>query len=1153
MDLYKTMQEYGVSEEQAKALDVEKNIALHAGAGSGKTRVLSRRFLKLMLEKEIDVDSVVAITFTKKAALEMKERVRELVNKKIIKEQDQKRLIRLNAIKEQLQAANISTFHSFCDKILRENCSLVGLDPMYQILEDVDRETLITKILRQQIDEMMVSGNYDEGFKELFGLYGIDYYFKEGLFKDIKYLYSKIREKAMGIDEVRNITLGNIARFYKEKGEECFEKKDLLESIEIFIVTILKKVDEVFSRFKREKDLVDFNDLEIFTITLLEDENLREHYRRRFKYFLVDEFQDTNEVQQKILYALTVQEDGSIPPGSLFIVGDGKQAIYGFRGASYAVFSSATQKINENGEKLELSTCYRSHPDIVKAVNSIFENLFTNYAPLKNVEDYRGRACVEYCLVKRQKNDSNSWKYGKTILKKGTHEEVKAFLDEFLTGGPQAEISHPEREAEELALKIKALKTRGFEYRDMAILLRSRTNLLDLEESLRKNGIPYCVIGGIGFFEKQEIVDMMNILKYVYDPDDKAAMLGVLRSPYVGVPDDLLLVIFDKLGEEGKLKEVLIEKSLPESDPWKSDKMKGRRAKPDVEGLIRALDLLKEMRKLAPYYNVYDFVRLIIERFHVKEFLLSLDNGAAMYRNIEKFINITRDFDSKDLYSPRDFIDYIRNLQEVSDKESEAVLDTEDSNAVKIMTIHSAKGLEFEAVFIPEIERDLLYNVKHQKPYFQFSGEYGIIARFDDKITGEKGDENKLYDFIRDNALKRQLEESKRLLYVAATRAKRYLCFVGEDVELKDDEKLDSFVKMLKSALDEKAIKASISEFDKSQESCEANAGADGIIKNQGDEIDAYVDAYDGEGAGRRIFKDQGNLTDGRSERYILPKNLLDRLEFSCGYTAKSSFSISRYFTFRDCPRKFFYIYKAGLKTFDFEKDVEVSTGNGGQVSVSPSGLLKGVVKGKLIHRMLERINENAGNPDEIIKQYVGLNTEAEVKEIKKIMENYKAAEAKYEKIKPFGRIKTKREIPFAVPLYEGKTKTIYGIIDRLDIFDNNGSQEACLIDYKTNRIEDKQDIKRLLAHYRPQFILYGLGFERLYPKIYPGIRLTGMYIFFLDVGEVVEVRFDKKEREEFLSELDLLMDFIESHDSMEDYRCKSFCDRKCEFALLCE
>ncbi|MDK2877584.1 MAG: ATP-dependent helicase/nuclease subunit [Thermoanaerobacteraceae bacterium] len=1153
MDIDKTMREYDVNEEQAKALDVEKNIALHAGAGSGKTRVLSRRFLRLMLEKDADVDSIVAITFTNRAAMEMKERVRILVNEKILKEKDPQQLCRLNAIKEELQAANISTFHSFCDKILRENCSMAGLDPMYRIIEDVDRETLLTKIIRQQINEMMADRSFDEDFKKLFGLYGTDYYYKEGLLKDIKYLYNKMREKAMSADEVKDSTLVNISRFYKENGEECFEEVDLLEKIEMFIVTILKKVDEVFSKYKMENNLVDFNDLEIFTIRLLEDESLREHYRRRFKYFLVDEFQDTNWVQRKILYALVMEKDGAIPPGSLFIVGDVKQSIYGFRGADYEVFSSVTQKISENGEKLELSTCYRSHPDIVKTVNSIFKNLFTNFVPLKNVEGYQGHARVEYALVEKQKKDNDLWKKGKGILKKGSQEEVKDFLDEFLADGNDVpEDNNLKQEAKDLALNIKALRNSGFEYKDMAILFRSRTNLSGFEETLRKNGIPYCVIGGIGFFEKQEIVDMMNILKCVYDPDDKAALLGVLRSPYIGVSDDLLLEIFDKLDDGDKLKKVLEKKASGGLTIQERGELPGCFAKTESEIVINALELLNEMRQRACYYNISDFVLLIIEKFHVKEILLSLRNGAAMYRNIEKFINIARDFDSKDIYSPKDFLDYVQNLQEVSNKEAEAVLDTEDSNAVKIMTIHAAKGLEFEAVFIPEIGRALLYNAKRHKPYFQFSGEYGIIARFDDKITGKKGTENKLYDFVREEALERELEESKRMLYVAATRAKRYLCFVGEDVELKDDDKLDSFVKMLKSALKgEETIVTMSAGFSESEKD---NDGIDGIIGNADNYVETciYADTRADES------KDVILNVDSSAYKYVRPdddivKDILEKIEFSPHYTIKSSFSISRYFTFRDCQRKFFYIYKAGLDSSRFEKDVEMLAGADGQAFISASSVFQGAVKGKLIHSILERIKENGGDMNEIIKQYAGLNAADEIEEIKRLIKNYKIAEAKYEKINPYSRIKTEREIPFAVPLYEGKAKTVYGVIDRLDIFDNNGSLEGCLIDYKTNRINSPQDMERLIAHYRPQFILYHLGFERLYPRIHDGIKLKGMYIFFLDVGEVAQVSFNAKEREEFLSKLDSTMEFIESHDSMEDYRCRPSCNHKCEFALLCE
>lgn len=1125
MDVCKIMEEYDVNEEQARALDIDKNIALHAGAGSGKTRVLSRRFLRLALEKDADIQSIVAITFTNKAALEMRERIRSLINEKILKAKDPQQLQKLKRLREEIQRANIGTFHSFCDRILRENCHVVGLDPMYRIIEDVDRETLLSKIIREEINKIITERILDEEFKKLFELYGTDYYYKEGLMKDVKHLYDKMREKALSIDELRQHTMGNIARFYKENNMECFEEACMLEEVQLFIVTILEKIDESFKKYKLEKGLVDFNDLEIFTVKLLENGHLREHYRRRFKYFLVDEFQDTNRVQKKILYYLLEENDGRILPGRLFIVGDVKQAIYGFRGADYEVFNAVTEKIIENGEKRELSTCYRSHPDIVNMVNRIFSNLFSNFEPLKNVEGYEGSAGVEFSLLERKKEGDGLWKSGKGVLKNGNRQEVKKFLDELLGKGKderQEDVAGT-MEAEKLALKVKELVDEGYEYKDMAVLLRNRTNLSQFEEALRKHGIPYCVIGGIGFFEKREIVDIMNILKCVYNPDDKAAMLGALRSPYIGVSDDLLFEVFDHFFDEDVSKE--------------SSKRFDKPA---------ALGLLREMRQRARYYNISDFVNLITDRFHIKEIMLSFENGAAMYRNMEKFIGIAREFDEKDIYSPSDFFDYIQSMKEVSAKEAEAVLDTEDSNAVKIMTIHAAKGLEFEAVLIPEIGRDVIYNTRKSKPCFLFHDGFGVIARFDEKIANIKGAENRLYDFVREKFMEKELEEAVRMLYVAATRARRYLCFSGEDVELKDDDKLDCFVKMLKTALNEEVI---VSEGVGNEKRSE---NEDVIYKEYICGNDDVTGISEGDFSGK-AHENTGKNHLNASARGMI-ESIFKKIEFVPEYKIKSSFSISRYFTFTGCPRKFFYIYKAGLKGTHFESDIELKAGTDDWIFASSQGVYRGATKGKLIHEILEKVKENKSDMEDAIRGYIGkCFADNDIREIKRLIQNYVVAESEYEKTVVGSKIKTDREKAFAVPLLAGGGKVVYGIIDRIDIYDSGGTPEAYLIDYKTNRIKSSDDMEILLAHYKPQFILYRLGFEKLYTKIYENIKLKGMFLFFLDVAKAVPIWFDWGESAEFISRLSSIIDYIESHNDMEDYRCCQPCEYMCEFASLCK
>ncbi|WDU83525.1 UvrD-helicase domain-containing protein [Caloramator sp. Dgby_cultured_2] len=196
MDINFIKEVYEVNDEQARALDINKNIALHAGAGSGKTRVLTRRFLRILLEENCGVDDIVAITFTKKAALEMKERILDLVNQFLMKGEDSLKN-KLKRIKENLDGANISTFHSFCDKIIREYYYKIGLEPMYQIIEEVDSETILSKLTGEILEEFLRDKRYFENFDFLFDEFGVDYVSSGALGFEVRKIYKKLEKRQM--------------------------------------------------------------------------------------------------------------------------------------------------------------------------------------------------------------------------------------------------------------------------------------------------------------------------------------------------------------------------------------------------------------------------------------------------------------------------------------------------------------------------------------------------------------------------------------------------------------------------------------------------------------------------------------------------------------------------------------------------------------------------------------------------------------------------------------------------------------------------------------------------------------------------------------------------------------------------------------------
>jgi len=511
---------YEVNEEQARAMDVFNNTALKAGAGSGKTRVLTKRYLRIL--KEIPgakIDEIVAITFTNKAAAEMKDRIR--------------RELRLS-----LSAANIDTIHGFCGKLLREYFHVADLDPYFTVMEAADSETVLAEIAEKVILEYLADEGNAVVANDVMAEYSTGLFTSGRLRDEIIRIYLSVRAK--GVDT------GMISR----------ENPSPVQKLAIDVV---KRLDRVYTELKEDRNMLDFNDLEILTNKLLDVDDVRKRCFNRFRYFLVDEFQDVNPLQKDILYKLVTDKNGNIPAGRLFIVGDHKQSIYGFRGTDYHIFNEVCDDIKKNGLVEELSSCYRSTVNIVSTVNSIFRHLINPYEKLRAVPEREAGPQVEVITWDESilpDTAGERWKNVKGLLAKDVdRDELLAALN--------MEISFAGHDKKDLqgdiiSARIKSLLKEGFDYGDIAILLRSRTGLKAIENSLSNENIPFCVLGGIGFWDRQEITDITALYKILFDPADLVSLLTVLRSPIFCLSDD---VIFALMGIYNSAE----QKSIPEA------------------------------------------------------------------------------------------------------------------------------------------------------------------------------------------------------------------------------------------------------------------------------------------------------------------------------------------------------------------------------------------------------------------------------------------------------------------------------------------------------------------------------------------------------------------------------------------------------------
>lgn len=776
---------YGVNEEQARALDINRSIALRAGAGSGKTRVLTKRFVRCLLENpDITLDNIVAITFTKKAATEMKDRIRKELSAQLSRIDDLFERKRLSDIKLQLTNANIDTIHGFCSKLLRDNFDYLGLDPNFEILEEVDKNVILSRLADKVISAFLEKDENEKAIRTIAVLLSTGFFYGK-LKQGILSVFQAMREK--GIEPsghaVSPITDEDIARGFEH----------LLQKMATGLVTSL---GVEYRAYKEKENLVDFNDIEILSERLLRNGEILEGYYDRYTVIMVDEFQDVNPLQKRILNLLTFK-NGKIPEGRLFIVGDHKQSIYGFRGSDYKVFEEACEEIEKYGRVEYLNNCYRSAGSIIGAVNGIFSQLLSPYERLENPNPQKSKGkAVEIITWDKEelkgKKAKTRWEAVKNLITSDDSKDelISALEAEYEDVASQGRKNY---QGDIIAGVIQRLVAEGHQHRDIAILLRNRTSLSEIENSLTQKEIPYCVLGSIGFWDRQEIIDIISLYKLIFYPDDRLALFTALRSPIFGFSDDLLLSLsmFMRDVKGSRLDEQIsaFSETVSNSEKWL---------------VKRAADILAKLLPMDGILNSSELLSRILRTTAADEILTALPQGEKKLRNIEKLARIVEEFEAKGIYTAGELITYLEVLKESSGMSGEAFLDNEDSDAVKILTIHASKGLEFGAVLIPDMDKPLDSHVKRNKPLFYFDEEKGLIAMGLDENHKLNESSNPEYEKLFKYKLYRELEDSRRLFYVAATRGKEYLGMIGEKQEVGLEEELssqNSFMKQLAWAM----------------------------------------------------------------------------------------------------------------------------------------------------------------------------------------------------------------------------------------------------------------------------------------------------------------------------------------------------------------
>jgi DNA helicase-2/ATP-dependent DNA helicase PcrA len=561
--------------QRAAVTHTDGPVLIFAGAGSGKTRVLTHRIAYLLNEKKVFPDRILAVTFTNKAAGEMKARLEKMVG----------------AAARDLW---VGTFHATCVRMLRRDGKKIGIASNFAIMDDTDQRSIIRDVLHDlDYDERQISPG--AALDEI----------------------SKAKNALLDADK------------YESKNTSFFGER---------IAAVFREYD----RRLRESNGLDFDDLIAKTIELLEsDVDVRTRYQNKFRYILVDEYQDVNYAQYKLCAVLAEEHK------NLTVVGDDDQSIYSWRGSDYKNilrfeedFPGATVfKLEEN---------YRSTQTILTVANEI---------------------------VKQNENRAEK----KIFTNRAAGDAVTVY-------GAETERA----EARYAIEKIKELVREGAAYRDFLVLYRTNAQSRVFEEGFLGEGIPYRVVGGVGFYARTEIKDMMAYLRYIVNPSDAVAFRRIVNVPRRSIGQQTLASLVDAANGAGvSVGQTVFDKELL------------RRAVPKKQKeLERFADLITSLRERAGDLSISDLLVAVMEESGYIRELQSEDTADAKSRleNLQELVGVAKEFEGQENAGSLD--DFLANVALVSD------LDTLDpsSSFVTLMTLHAAKGLEFPVVFLTGLE-----------------------------------------------------------------------------------------------------------------------------------------------------------------------------------------------------------------------------------------------------------------------------------------------------------------------------------------------------------------------------------------------------------------------------------------------------------------
>ena len=803
--------------------DLDVNLCVEAGAGTGKTTVLVRRVVALLRTGRATVDDLAVITFTEKAAGELSARVRFELERALDDpglDDDQRERVEQALL--DLYRARVQTIHAFAADILRERPVEALLDPQFDVMDDLAADVHFEEAYRRWLDEQLAERNEPveramrRGFdlrrlrdlvekvhrnREVLPLAQIEWTPPDvvgyraalagwaaelvelqarcvdtedrayGNVEELLRFAGKV-ERAADDGEAERLILyeapkpnPNLGQGGNWDGDACSGVKTLLGGYRdrtdalkpalrtdalVGLLPLAADFAASYADDRRADGLADFDDLLIWARNLLRDnQHVREHFHRRTSRVLVDEFQDTDPVQAELITWLCAPDGASgrwrdITPeaGSLFVVGDPKQSIYRFRGADMAVYD--TVKNGPLGGDVEyLTQNFRSSDELLHWLNRLFDRVLGE-----------GKEGIQPPNAALQSDTSMAAELGRppvVVLRPDEiGEKAGARRDQEFDLLARTISRAVRDERWQVRDRHREEIVRDAQWRDIAILVPSRTEIERLESALQRYGVPYRFEGGRGFFSRQEVRELVSLLHAIDDPTDAISIVAALRSLAFGCSDEDLLL-------------------------WQvqHDRFDYRIVRADSAGpepVREAMLMLRDLNGAARGFSLAELVREAIERTGLVEAALSLPSGPQSAANVMKLLDHAREFSAAGSGALRAFTGWLARQRDREAEEIDAPVAEERDDTVRVMTIHGAKGLEFPIVCLGNLEtegwnqldpvRDVDRHRLELKLGSQSDGTAFCTPRWDEVKEHEK----EALDAERD-----------RLLYVACTRARDHL------------------------------------------------------------------------------------------------------------------------------------------------------------------------------------------------------------------------------------------------------------------------------------------------------------------------------------------------------------------------------------------